>query len=157
MFAVRFAGDEPFVVPAFPLFKFDPTAFGEDGIPAAPASNPATGGEKLYYRVDGEFDPRERRLSTICLLDPDDEPRTRTETLTGHDALMSVLEHSWPVRLRNAPYVDGERNTVPAPDIERYGDLVEACRVLRVALERDHDSLERLGAELESVLAVDQT
>jgi len=152
--AVRFDGDTLMVVPGFPVFKFDPDAFDDSRLPAEPAPNPDTGHGKQYYELDGEFDWDPRLLSRICLLDPDaDGPRSKT--LEGHEAVMAVIEHSWPVRLRNAPYVDHDRSTIEGPDLERYARLVEHCLVQRISLEHDHSTLEELGRDLESILGTE--
>jgi len=153
--AVRFDGETPLVTPGFPMFKFDPDAFDDDPLPAHPAPNPETGYGKRYYELDGEFDWTERPLSTITLLDPGEEEQG-PESLTGHDALMAVLEHAWPVRLRTASYVDHDRSTIEGPDLDRYARLVENCRVQRVSLDHNHESLSELGRDLESILGEDR-
>ena len=90
----------------------------------------------------------------VFKFDPDaDGPRSKT--LEGHEAVMAVIEHSWPVRLRNAPYVDHDRSTIEGPDLERYARLVEHCLVQRISLEHDHSTLEELGRDLESILGTE--
>ena len=122
---------------------------------AEPAPNPETGYDKRYYEFDGEFDWEERPLSTITLLEPNtDGPGI--ETLTGHDALMAVLEHTWPVRLETASYVDHERSTVDGPDLDRYARLVEKSRVQRLSMDHDHETLDELGRDLESMLLTER-
>jgi len=152
--AVRFDGATPMVTPGFPMFKFEPEEFDDSDLPAHPAPNPDTGYGKQYYELDGDFDWEERELSTITLLDPNtDGPRR--EELRGHDAVMAVLEHSWPVRLQGAPYVENAEESVGDPDLDRYARLVEGCRVQRVSLDHDHETLDELGRDLEALLATD--
>jgi len=152
--AVSFDGTTPRVTPGFPMFKFDTDGFGDATLPAEPAPTPDTGHGKRYYELDGEFDWEPRPLARVCLLEPN-AGGSRVETLTGHEAVMALVEHSWPARLRNAPYVDRERSAIEGPDIDRYARLVENSRVQRLPLEHDHETLDELGRELESILGAE--
>jgi hypothetical protein len=154
--AVQFEDGRPMVTPAFPMFKLDPEAFDDDALPAAPAENPETGYGKHYYELTGEFDWSTSPLSKIVLLDPDDGP-TEHEVVSGHEALMSVLEHAWPVRLQDAPYVEDEQGTLGDPELDRYARLVEHCTVERLSMPQDHETLDDLGRDLEAALGVAQT
>jgi len=150
--AVRFDDGVPVVQPAFPLLKLDHDAFAADALPARPAQNPDTGYGKRYYELDG-FDWAERPLARICVFDHDADERVTP--LRGSDATMALLGHAWPVRLRTASYVDDERSTLSGPDLDRCARLAEACRVQRLAVEQDHDTLDALGRDLEAILSSD--
>jgi len=154
--AVQFEDGRPIVTPAFPMFKLDPEAFDDDALPAEPAENPETGYGKHYYELTEAFDWDTSPLSKIVLLEPDDGP-IEQEAVSGHEALMSVLEHAWPVRLQDAPYVEDKHGTLGDPELDRYARLVEHCAVERLSMPQNHETLDELGRDFEAALGVGQT
>lgn len=148
--AVGFEDGRPFAIPAFPLAKLEPH-WVNHSFPGEPAKNPETGRGKYYYDVSEVFDPEPVPISSINVLDTDGSDGVETEVMTGHEAVMTLIKHAWPTRLRASSAVS-ERIGDDGPNVDRYGEVAENSQIRRLSVNRSHESLAELGRDLEAVL-----